>query len=815
LYVGGLIVGEYIRAPLPLLFTTSLLLAAAALTISRIRSVAIWPLVFLTGWTNFAYRTSVLSPHDLRLLLKKPAEEIVVLGRLNATPDQRIYIHNDTERARTLAQLAVSAIELGTRLQPASGTILITTPGALPREFFAGQEVRVTGVIAPPRRPLAEGLFDYQAYLRRQEIYFQLDTTSAADWQVRSTNRAPPLSDRFLRWAKNTMARGLPEEDQPLRLLWAMTLGSKDVLPTEAYEPFVESGTMHIFAISGLHIALIAGILVSLLRVLQVSRAWCGVAVVPVIWFYTAATGWQPSAVRSTVMMTVIIAGWSLKRPSDLLNSLAGAALIILIWDPQQLFQASFQLSFFVVLSIALLLPPLQDVRDRLLQPDPFLPADLVPRWRRWLTGPIRTVSTCLITSLAAWLGSWPLTAFYFHLFSPITLLANLLIVPLSSLALASNLGSLLCGAWFPWATELFNFSAWWWMWWMVEISQWLIRFPGASISVTSPAPLDFVIYYSALVGGLSGFAFSRSHRRWTLAWIACVACIYPWRWHIARQTTCLTILPLNGGSAIYCDAPGTKDDVLVDCGNSNAVQFITQPFLRANGVNGLSQLVLTHGDLRHVGGAELLLNRIPARKTVTSTARFRSSVYREIIAALDRKPGRSNTVTRGDVVGRFRVLHPASSDHFPQADDSSLVLKGDIAGVRILLLSDLGRPGQNALLGNCSDLRADIVVACLPERGEPLCDALLDEIQPSFVIIADSELPATKRAGAALHERLDRRQIPVAFTRSSGAIKITLKSNHWTAQSLTGLNVSSESTKACAQAVVTQTQEPVEDRMY
>src|SRR6266516_4293447 len=82
---------------------------------------------------------------------------------------------------------------------------------------------------------------------------------------------------------------------------------------------------MHIFAISGLHIALIAGILVSLLRVLQIPRGLCGWMVIPLIWFYTAATGWQSSAIRSTIMMSVIIAGWAIKRPSDLLNSLAAA----------------------------------------------------------------------------------------------------------------------------------------------------------------------------------------------------------------------------------------------------------------------------------------------------------------------------------------------------------------------------------------------------------------------------------------------------------------------------------------------------------
>ena len=73
----------------------------------------------------------------------------------------------------------------------------------------------------------------------------------------------------------------------------------------------------------------------------------CGAVVIPLIWAYTGVTGWQASAIRSTVMMTVIIAGWSLKRPSDLLNSLVAAGFIILVWEPQQIFQARFQLSFF------------------------------------------------------------------------------------------------------------------------------------------------------------------------------------------------------------------------------------------------------------------------------------------------------------------------------------------------------------------------------------------------------------------------------------------------------------------------------------
>ena len=156
-------------------------------------------------------------------------------------------------------------------------------------------------------------------------------------------------------------------------------------------------------AISGLHVALIAVILVELLRGLGVSRLVCGLLLIPLLWFYTAATGWQASAIRSAIMMTVIGVSWSLERPSNLLNSLATAAFFILILDPQQLFQPGFQLSFMVVLSMALLTPPVEEWRQKIFQPDPFLPPELRPRWQRWLDWPVRFLTVNAVTSFAAW----------------------------------------------------------------------------------------------------------------------------------------------------------------------------------------------------------------------------------------------------------------------------------------------------------------------------------------------------------------------------------------------------------------------------
>ncbi|MGN6642405.1 MAG: ComEC/Rec2 family competence protein [Verrucomicrobiota bacterium] len=779
LYGGGLILANFFQPPLLLLFSVSLLLAGLALVFGRTRSWLLVPLIVFSGWTNLVCRTAIVSPVDLRATLSEAPEDVVLRGTLLETPSERISLRDETESVRTLAELSVKAVKRNDQWQAAVGKIIVVTPGTLPADYFSGQKVEVTGIIAPPDPPLADGLFDYQTYLRRQSIYFQMKAPSPSEWHLLSTNRTPPLSDRFRSWAKATLARGLPVEDKPLRLMWAMTLGSKNVLTSEAYEPFVESGTMHIFAISGLHIALIAGILVKLLQALRVSRTWCGALVIPLIWFYTAATGWQPSAIRSTLMMSIIIAGWSLKRPSDLLNSLSVAALVILIWEPQQLFQASFQLSFFVVLSIALFLPPLEKLRDRLLSPDPMLPKEMIPRWQRWLAQPLRCLATALATSIAAWLGSWPLTVYYFHLFSPVTLLANLLIVPASSAALCCNLGSLVCGDWLPFATELFNHSGWFWMNLMMQISEWATRLPGAFFYAPSPMLADFGIYYGSLLAMLTGFVWNPRRRMWVSGGAMFIAAFYLWRWQEARTSTELTVVPLNGASAIYCDAPGTRNDLLVDCGNDHSVEFVVKPFLRSRGVNRLSRLALTHGDLKCVGGTEQLQTLIPTRQIITSPAPFRSAVYRSIIKKLQTVPERWLKVRAGDCFGQWTALYPSEAAAFPQADDNALVLRGEINGTRILLLSELGRAGQEALLASGVDLRADIVIAGLPAKGEPLNAGLLEAIAPRLIVIADSEYPVLKRATPALRERLAQTGIPVLYTRNAGAVTLHFRNSN------------------------------------
>jgi len=250
-YAGGVLLAEYIKLPLNLLFTLSFLLLFAALSCTRARTWLICPLLLLVGWTNMARITTTLDPYDLRVLKGDSPALVTIRGKLADTPSPRTFIRNNQERYRTMAELKVShLLEHGKpECTAASGLILVTTPGFLPTGYFAGNEVEIAGVLAPPPRASAEGLFDYAAYLRRQGIHYQLKAEGTNDWRLVAGAPREPFSDRFLDWAQRTLARGLPAEDESLRLLWAMSLGWKAGLTNETYEPFMRSGTMHIFAI--------------------------------------------------------------------------------------------------------------------------------------------------------------------------------------------------------------------------------------------------------------------------------------------------------------------------------------------------------------------------------------------------------------------------------------------------------------------------------------------------------------------------------------------------------------------------------------
>lgn len=796
LFIAGIVLGRFAAASFTVFVSIAFVLAVAALAWSWGRPVLLGLSIVAAGAAAFAHQTSVIGPRDLRRVLGTEPRIITIRGELREWPYQRYYDDRGgsitslegraprAHRTRSLTRITARQFRFSEteEWRPAVGDVAVVSEGRAVEHLWRGQQVEVMGVIAPPESALAPGLFDYRAHLSLLQIHYRLRVSSADEWKVLGATR-PPLGVRFHHWAKRALARGLPENDEALQLLWAMTLGWKTALNGEVSEPFMRSGTLHVFAISGLHVMMIAAIIGGVLRCCRIPPPICGVIVITAIWFYTYATGWQVSAVRSSVMTTVFIGSWILIRPPNVDNSLAAAALIILLADPQQLFQAGFQLSFAVVFGLVLFGDFARGADRKIAAGDPLLPWRVRPWWQRAAIRSAAFILRPAITSFAATLASLPLIAHYFHLITPASLLSNILVVPMSGAALASNLASLLFATWVPWLTEVFNHSAWAWMKAMVWVSEWTARWPGAAIHVRGFGTAGIALYYLAFVALCARwFTFPSSTRNppippaWrgplggTLALLALLTAI-----HLAKRasSTTMTVLPLSGGHAVFTDAPGRERDVLIDWGNESSSKLIVKPFLQSRGVMTLPNVILTHGDVDHAGGATPVADYFGIERVVTPTVPFRSPVYKRAIAALGERSIPILQLAAGERISDWIVLHPASDDRFSRADDNALVLAGTIHGTHVLLLGDLGPDGQKSLLERNADLRSDIVVASIPNPGEPLLDPLLERIQPRVIVIVDANFPATARARPPLRARLARANATVLYTSEAGAITV------------------------------------------
>lgn len=762
-----------------------------------------FPAWFFLGASLLTFRMDDQSPADLRNLFGLETELTTIRGVLTADPEHRVLDQDQRTRYRTTALVSVTEVERRNQWEPASGELAVATTGFVPEHFLSGAVVEISGSISLPQGPSAPGLFDYEQFLKWQRIHFVL-RAETNDWKLLKEAdgwNSATLYRKFNTWARDTLQRGIPQ-DQNTRLLWAMVLGWKQGLTNDVSEPFMRTGTLHIFAISGLHIALIAGMLIKFLRGLWLpkiafglSRVGAGLVVVPLIWFYTGATGWQASAIRSTIMCTVIIVSWALRRPKNLLNSLSVSAILILLWQPEQLFQPGFQLSFVLLLSLATwpgIWPgnpwpdPTVHLGQRLPDDfarkvevsawsrmlarayewmtgrDPFLPEELRPWWRRKSDAAAEWLLGGLNISLASLLGSLPLTIWYFNLISFSSLLANLLIVPISGLALGLSIASLAIG-WAPWLPEWLNWIAWLTMKLMVAICQWLEDFRWTYTYVQSPGVLTMVVYYSALICLLRGWL-----RDWRVACGMSGAIIVLVAASVIheRTTTSLTVLP--GSGVAFIDAPGSRDDLLIDCGREREAMALVKPFLHSRGVDRLGGMLLTHGDVEHVEGYFRLAEEFEPRLTFTSAARSRSPRYRDILADLELAPGRWKKVVAGESVLGWQVLHPKAGDDFSRADDDAVVLKRTIDGVRMALLSDLGRNGQQRLAEASLDLKCDVLIGGVGTDNDPMRAALLERMGPKVIVLTGNDARTARAA-----RELKARGAPVVATMEERAVTL------------------------------------------
>lgn len=702
-----------------------------------------------------------LHPSDLRLEVWSDPLEATVRGTVVGMPVVRSEIRRGRLHERSRVELRV--VEIHPEHQgwrPAFGRIWVQTQGRLPEAVQPGREIEVHGLLERPPMAVASGTFDLRRYLRRNGIHFVLEAGPPSGWRIPD---AGPGTDSwavwFVRWGQGALSHGIPS-DTSTGLLWAMALGWRNGLGQELTEVFARSGTLHVFAISGLHVALIAATLVTLLRLVRVDRRLVGCGAVPLLWFYALATGGTSSALRSAVMTTVLMGGWVLRRPGSGPNSLALAVVGIVILDPGQVFDAGFQLSVSAV--AGLMVGESLWSRGAWLEPwlrgDPFLPPELQPRWRSWSRTAVRTVARGLLLSLAALLVSLPFTIHHFHRVSLVGPVANLVVIPISSLILVSCVASMLVHTVWPGLSGLFNAGAWLWMEAMVVLSRGFAGWPGACVSVAEPPIPVWVLL------GVAGISLLGWRGPWAEGVDRSIRC------RIAILGVCVglaALLVLAGtpstridvlqGGMIVIDAPGKSGDWVLNTGSDPAGGRLLVEWLRSRGWNRLPRLGVLRADAAHAGGATHLFEEFRPMEVWTGATRQRSPYFRSMLEEARRRGMRLRQAEGTETWDGWEVLSPAAGSRWATAADNAVVLAGWLGSVRVVILPDLGPGAREELWQQWpSGLDTpDLLITEVSRSNREAWERLVRRIRPGQVVVEESGIGPGRRTGG-LGWRLD-----------------------------------------------------------
>jgi beta-lactamase superfamily II metal-dependent hydrolase len=353
--------------------------------------------------------------------------------------------------------------------------------------------------------------------------------------------------------------------------------------------------------------------------------------------------------------------------------------------------------------------------------------------------------------SLTAWIGSLPLIFWYFHLVTPISLLANLVVVPIAFFVLAIALLSLITTPLLPWVALVFNNANWTLATLVISIVHLFAQIPGGHFYVGEP----------------------------------------DWGGRSAK----MTVLDLGAGAAVHVRVSG--HDWLIDCGSERSYDRIVRQYLHWAGVNRLTGVVLTHGDSQHIGGVAELLSDFPRVRVIDNPAPDRSLIHRRLsrtVSGLEGRGRKPDELATGDNFHLSReaiaqVLFPPRGFAGATADDQALVNRLSIPpGTFILFMSDNGEETERALLSYGSNLQSDILVKGQHHSGRSGSAPFLDEVRPRLIIATSREFPDHERISEQWAEQLRVRDIKLFRQDETGAVEVSFTGDEWSARAyLTG----------------------------
>ena len=307
---------------------------------------------------------------------------------------------------------------------------------------------------------------NYRRYLYRQGIYAVMYVSPRLAVRRMGKGEINPLKGLAF-WFKGRIESVLSRRLSSISagIVDAMLLGEKDNVPASVTNAMMKSGTVHILVVSGFNVGIVLSLIVLSLRLIRMSRPVRFHVSVFLLIIYAIMTGASNPVLRSSVMAVFFMCGYFLKRETDVYNSCALAGFCILAVNPQQLFDVGFQLSFASVISIVYLYPRLKA----------FFRIEFI-RVR-----PVRFIAEGFLVSLSAWLGTMAFILYYFRMFSPITVFANILIVPLASLITLCGFSLVVTNFTLPFLTPALASVCELAVMVLIQTNACLIRMPGAS----------------------------------------------------------------------------------------------------------------------------------------------------------------------------------------------------------------------------------------------------------------------------------------------------------------------------------------------
>ncbi len=328
-------------------------------------------------------------------------------------------------------------------------------------------------------------------------------------------------------WRELLVRRLIPEDeahDSRRQVLAALILGEKSHSEASTLEHFLWSGSLHAFAVSGLHVGLVAGLLWALLRLLRLPLQWHSLVILIVVGLYVVLTGMAISSLRAYLMLLLLLLGFMLRRQLSPMNLLSAVALISLMVSPQQLGQAGFLLSFLVYGGILLAIQLTRE-ESRWIGPDSYIPRALHTRMEKALITLDNFLRVNTLISVSAWLISLPILISFFGSWNPYGILTNILITPL--LPLVMGLGLLLLPtASIPYLGQLIDSCALESSGLLLTLVSGISGLAGSYLPTTAPMPADagiiFNLGYGKVAcqmgnGGLLLSEGSESDARWRL----------------------------------------------------------------------------------------------------------------------------------------------------------------------------------------------------------------------------------------------------------------------------------------------------------